>query len=321
MSNDQDIATLCSITACTTNEAEHYLAAANHDLNAAIVLCMDNQPSQQVSKPAPAQEARIRQPIEYSNDTLINEGSASIFHSTMNSTPTNPFASGPGKSDHLAALFAPPYDIMFQGGGINAAKKHGKYLIITIHDSNEFACQTMNRDLWSNDNLKTIIKESFTFLQITQSSAEGQRYISYYHMSSLPHVAIIDWKTGERIKCWDRKVESHELIEYLIELTSKSQKKKIKQHISMEVKPIAYCLRPSPTETTRLQIRSFTGKRRVIVMETTASVSSLFAEVKAFENLKTPFELTVLNKKLGECEGMTLKEAKVENCVIFTVEI
>ena len=39
-------------------------------------------------------------------------------------------------------------------------------LRIRIQDASEFKCQVLNRDIWSNEVVKSIIKEQFIFLQV-----------------------------------------------------------------------------------------------------------------------------------------------------------
>lgn len=42
-----------------------------------------------------------------------------------------------------------------------------KWLMINIQNVQDFACQCLNRDVWSNDAVKTIIREHFIFWQVT----------------------------------------------------------------------------------------------------------------------------------------------------------
>lgn len=41
-----------------------------------------------------------------------------------------------------------------------------KWLMINIQNVQDFACQCLNRDVWSNDAVKTIIREHFIFWQV-----------------------------------------------------------------------------------------------------------------------------------------------------------
>lgn len=101
--------------------------------------------------------------------------------------------------------------------------------MINVQDPTEFSCQVLNRDLWSDTIVKDIVKESFIFLQVskiiylfvfchfklifhlnktkkkyTNNSSDGTRYSTFYTVNGYPHLAIIDARTGERIKVWEK---------------------------------------------------------------------------------------------------------------------
>ncbi|KAL9540332.1 hypothetical protein MBANPS3_009745 [Mucor bainieri] len=111
------------------------------------------------------------------------------------------------KARRLADLFRPPFDIMFRGTfeeAREAAKEKNRWLMINVQDPTEFSCQVLNRDLWSDTIVKDIVKESFIFLQYNNDSPEGARYNNLYSVSAYPHLAIVDARTGERIKVWEK---------------------------------------------------------------------------------------------------------------------
>lgn len=54
------------------------------------------------------------------------------------------------------------------------AKEKNKWLMINVQNPTEFACQVMNRDLWSDSFVKDIVKESFVFLQVKKKEKKGQ---------------------------------------------------------------------------------------------------------------------------------------------------
>ncbi|KAJ2957363.1 hypothetical protein NQZ79_g6883 [Umbelopsis isabellina] len=102
------------------------------------------------------------------------------------------------KTRRLADLFRPPFDMMYQGDfehARNFAKDNKKWLMVNLQDPTEFACQVMNRDLWSEQAVKDVVNESFVFLQYGSESPEGKRYVTYYPIETYPHVAIIDART------------------------------------------------------------------------------------------------------------------------------
>lgn len=102
----------------------------------------------------------------------------------------------------LANLFRPPFDIM-QKVDIDGAKTLGrsekKWILVNIQDATEFVCQVLNRDFWSNDDVKRKVKENFIFLQYQHDSPNGERYKNFYTLEKYPHILILDPLTGERV--------------------------------------------------------------------------------------------------------------------------
>ncbi|XP_045243197.1 UBX domain-containing protein 7 isoform X4 [Macaca fascicularis] len=105
----------------------------------------------------------------------------------------------------LADLFRPPIDLMHKGS-FETAKECGqmqnKWLMINIQNVQDFACQCLNRDVWSNEAVKNIIREHFIFWQVYHDSEEGQRYIQFYKLGDFPYVSILDPRTGQKLVEW-----------------------------------------------------------------------------------------------------------------------
>ncbi|KAG8135895.1 hypothetical protein E2320_008879 [Naja naja] len=91
-------------------------------------------------------------------------------------------------------------------GSFETAKECGqmqnKWLMINIQNVQDFACQCLNRDVWSNDAVKNIIREHFIFWQVYHDSEEGQRYIQFYKLEDFPYVSILDPRTGQKLVEW-----------------------------------------------------------------------------------------------------------------------
>uniref|UniRef100_A0A3B4AJM7 UBX domain-containing protein n=1 Tax=Periophthalmus magnuspinnatus TaxID=409849 RepID=A0A3B4AJM7_9GOBI len=79
-----------------------------------------------------------------------------------------------------------------------------KWLMINIQNVQDFACQCLNRDVWSNDAVKTIIREHFIFWQVYHDSEEGQRYIQFYKLNKFPYISILDPRTGQKMVEWNQ---------------------------------------------------------------------------------------------------------------------
>ncbi|KAI2667449.1 UBX domain-containing protein 7 [Labeo rohita] len=111
------------------------------------------------------------------------------------------------KLSTLADLFRPPIELMHKGS-FETAKDSGqlenKWLMINIQNVQDFACQCLNRDVWSNDAVKNIIREHFIFWQVYHDSEEGQRYIQFYKLNKFPYISILDPRTGQKMVEWNQ---------------------------------------------------------------------------------------------------------------------
>jgi hypothetical protein len=112
---------------------------------------------------------------------------------------------GSTKRRTLEDLFRPPLDLLFRGS-MDAAREQGirlnRWLMINVQNVQEFSCQVLNRDVWSNPAVKDIITQHFVFWQVYQDTTEGQRYMQFYNVSEFPYVAILDPRTGEKLRSW-----------------------------------------------------------------------------------------------------------------------
>lgn len=104
-----------------------------------------------------------------------------------------------------AMMFAPPRALLFKGSfddALNAAKSSQKWLMVNIQNQSEFQSLVLNRDLWSNDVIQNSVQDSFVFWQQEHNTTEAQRFLALYNpgSSALPHVCLIDPRTGERVQ-------------------------------------------------------------------------------------------------------------------------
>ena len=118
------------------------------------------------------------------------------------------------KSNTLARLFQPPWDLMYKESWDNAredGKENKKWLLVNIQDGSIFDCQILNRDLWKNPSVVDSVRENFIFLQYAREDPRAGQYLQYYFQSHAdssmyPHIAIVDPRTGEQVKLWSREV-------------------------------------------------------------------------------------------------------------------
>jgi hypothetical protein len=110
----------------------------------------------------------------------------------------------------LADLFRPPYDLMSRLGWDEArdeGKDSKKWLLVNLQDMSDFNCQALNRDIWKDEAVKSLVQENFIFLQYEKSDIAAEQYTTFYfpnesHLNpnNYPHVSIIDPRTGEQVK-------------------------------------------------------------------------------------------------------------------------
>ena len=115
------------------------------------------------------------------------------------------------KSNMLAELYRPPFELISPRRtweGVRAeGKEEEKWILINIQDPNIFDCQILNRDIWKDEQIQATVRESFVFKQYTKTDQQAAEYIRFYFQSvdsedAYPHIAIVDPRTGERVKVW-----------------------------------------------------------------------------------------------------------------------
>jgi hypothetical protein len=83
----------------------------------------------------------------------------------------------PGLDD----LFAPPTNLMFQGGfqGARAVAKDAKrWLLVNIQQDASFASHALNRDVWRNDLVENLVREGFILFQTVRRKSDLDDYFT-----------------------------------------------------------------------------------------------------------------------------------------------
>ncbi|KTG35564.1 hypothetical protein cypCar_00019641 [Cyprinus carpio] len=226
-----------AITGATESVGKHMLEACNNNLEMAVTMFLDGggiaeEPSTSASSAGasssrhPPVEDDVRAPIPQKQDILVEpeplfgvpkrrRPARSIFDGfrdfqTETMRQEQELRNGSAvdkKLSTLADLFRPPIELMHKGS-FETAKDSGqlenKWLMINIQNVQDFACQCLNRDVWSNDAVRNIIREHFIFWQVYHDSEEGQRYIQFYKLNKFPYISILDPRTGQKMVEWNQ---------------------------------------------------------------------------------------------------------------------
>ena len=78
-----------------------------------------------------------------------------------------------------------------------------RWLLLNVQDLSAFQCCVLNRDVWCSAALRALLSSSFLLQQLMVNGEEGQRYRTFYNVRSLPHIAIIDPRTRQRLWSWE----------------------------------------------------------------------------------------------------------------------
>lgn len=223
-SNASLIEQFCSITGCDTEKARSMLEIFHWNLEMAVNMHVDSdiQDNGAIEPVNGIDPEGIRAPIPQSRAVLVDEdhnfhyglrGRKRRVHSVFDglrdfraeAEMQDQTVSDIKKRRTLEDLFRPPLDIMFRGN-FESARDFGqladKWLMVNIQDSQEFSCQVLNRDVWSNKAVKKLIAKHFTFWQVYSDSVDGQRYMQFYKPVEFPYIAILDPRTGEKLVVW-----------------------------------------------------------------------------------------------------------------------
>ncbi|CAJ0626531.1 15188_t:CDS:10, partial [Entrophospora sp. SA101] len=213
---DESITTTIPNTATTTNSFKTVLDVddsmdldkKDDKINKASQINADEELARRIHQQEES-TAAVRPPIQPKSDILIgtdtggeNRDSYSTNARRLREQQHKTFA---GEVDRLVKLYSPPFDIMSTEGfdkTRNKAKSTGKWIMINIQNIEEFSSQLLNCNLWSNETVK----------DFNSDSSEGSKYINFYPVYKYPHIAVIDPRTGERLKVWDSQLEPTEFL-------------------------------------------------------------------------------------------------------------
>ncbi|MFH4982510.1 hypothetical protein AB6A40_009219 [Gnathostoma spinigerum] len=184
--------------ACTPDNDDIYEMEENHEVRAPI---------------APVRGVIVEQTFRQQYQTTTRRRTNSVFDAyrdfrteaeeqlaalrSGSSAPVNV-----NRRASLQSLFRPPFELLFRGDWESAraeARRRGEWLLVNIQNAQEFACQALNRDVWSHASVRELITSNFLLWQVYSDSPDGNRISNYYNIHSYPAVFIIDPRTGEHL--------------------------------------------------------------------------------------------------------------------------
>lgn len=190
------------------------------DLNEAIAISDDSNSQSSsnynnddgVRAPIAPTFARLCDYDPYAVELPVHKRSRVDGFRNMREEFNDSLAAGSSRKKNFSTLFRPPIDLLFDGS-FEASKVRAclvnKWVMLNVQSHDDFACKCLNRDLWSDETVKEIVKANFVFNQVYYDSVEGQKLINIYNIHSYPFIGIIDPRTGEKlIQLQSNKIDS-----------------------------------------------------------------------------------------------------------------
>ena len=225
MDEDDLIVQFVNITGASTSDAAQYLEMTEGDMQKAVDLYLD-MGGMGVSNTGPRNETSSSYTQSLFEDN-VREAIPSRYDQLIGG-PSHPYGSMQGwlhqepaipslaeleaqavqdefEEAGLGHLYRPPDDINSTGtfsDTMKNAKDSRKWLLVNIQAADEFQSHILNRDIWSHETVKEIIRSSFIFWQRDRSSAQGTQFVNNYRIEEFPVVCIIDPRTGRKVKLW-----------------------------------------------------------------------------------------------------------------------
>lgn len=200
-------------------------SSASSSANATLMKSSDGERSNISNNP---EELPLRPPDLPKKEVLVRDYSVGVYRPKMTERLSPDGQSSLGEtanqgknqanrnsfSDPVSRLFRPPVNILFDGAQANsnpantfeaakrAAIEQGKWLLVNLQSSSQFASLRLNRDFWADGAVQEIIRQHFIFLQVEANSPGGEQLSTFYNVFGTPHIAVLDPRTGEQVLKW-----------------------------------------------------------------------------------------------------------------------
>ncbi|CXI43337.1 conserved Plasmodium protein, unknown function [Plasmodium berghei] len=148
----------------------------------------------------------IREPDKHFSQALINDmDNLNFVH--FNDRNKNIKKTKIELGDTIGKLFSLPEFLICPLSLEEVRKKskiENKYIIVNIQNS-EFESLKLNRDIWNNETIQEIIKDSFIFWQRDEHDQDAIIFMNTYKITNLPCICVLCKRTGRKLKIWNAK--------------------------------------------------------------------------------------------------------------------
>lgn len=196
--------TFIAITGCSPDEVDQWFQLGDNNLDRSVEIYysmsgIDNfninescDPSKNSIIPEPSQfsipaEDEIRKPDEIKRQRLIDD--EDMYEMENYTTPTI-----------WNENFNPTTDHIRYKGNFNGAKKFSvkknKLLIINMQLEDDINSMNLNRNIWNDELIISIIENKYTFMQLYSKNKSCKQLANFYNIFEFPSILIINPLTG-----------------------------------------------------------------------------------------------------------------------------
>jgi hypothetical protein len=193
--NDELMMQFVEMTGSDPETALYFLEMSNYDLESALNLMFSGDvPVPSSNKPAdksttdPFQSfeeddqdsVRVADPVK--QQVLLDFPSHSQGQRIAN------LAFSRAEDPSVEWMFPPPNHLSFPGTLAEAratAKEEKKWILVNIQDDKEFSSHLLNRDVWTNETLVSLLRMNFIFWQRGKTSQDAQMFSEMHKLSTL----------------------------------------------------------------------------------------------------------------------------------------
>mmetsp|Transcript_59076 Transcript_59076/g.133611 ORF Transcript_59076/g.133611 Transcript_59076/m.133611 type:complete len:371 (-) Transcript_59076:63-1175(-) len=214
---EDQVASFCSLTGCTPDVASQYLEMCGGNLENAVSVFFESGGSAGGVGGAsdvpfiPPEEDDVRAADEVYQEQLLGEAqerarqqseadAAKVAHGLRIGSAGDD--NNPSAFDDMFKL---PEELIckepFQDV-LGKAEQTGMWVLVNIQKPDDFSSHILNRDVWREETIFELLQGSFLFWQRFSETPDGQQFMDFYKVHELPHIAIVDPRTGRSVKSW-----------------------------------------------------------------------------------------------------------------------
>eukprot|EP00048_Salpingoeca_helianthica_P005264 m.86084 g.86084 ORF g.86084 m.86084 type:complete len:466 (+) comp13534_c0_seq3:28-1425(+) len=198
------IPTLMGLTGATHEQAKQFLEMAGGDIDQAANLYFEHgshgqEAQAKLNGDPPPFEDEVRKPIKPKTERLVGDP---VYPAGFVAYQTRLRNAEARFHEDLGDLFKIPRGLVFNGTFTEAkarASQLSHWLLVSVHDPADFACQALIRDVLRDEAVVELIRNHFVFSQVQRSTPGAFDYESYYTIPTMPHIAVLNPFTGEQV--------------------------------------------------------------------------------------------------------------------------